>query len=75
MVPNVIGQIASVANRMLIEAGLNIKIAGVPPKDTVAIAVSQSPKAGEKVSPSTMVTVEFRNFTDVDDLGTWDETQ
>ena len=74
-VPNVIGQIASVANRMLVDAGLNIKIAGVPPKDTVAVAVSQSPQAGQTVSPATLVTVEFRNFADVDDLGTWDETE
>ena len=61
-VPNVIGMSPTVANRTIINAGLNINISGAvsSPSATGAIAISQSIAGGENVEYGTVVEVEFR---------------
>ena len=60
-VPNVIGYTASVANRMMTNAGLNIKITGGGVDQEGAVAVKQSVTDGTKVPIGTTITVEFLN--------------
>ncbi len=61
-VPNVIGMSVSEARSTLSARGLNFEISGAGLSDTSGeYAVSQSPEAGEKVAPSTVVGVEFRH--------------
>ena len=63
VVPDVIGYSGSEANRTIVNAGLNIKIKGVSIELPGAVAVRQTPAAGEVVSPSTIVTVDFLDMT------------
>ncbi len=67
-VPDVMGRSASVANKMLIDAGLNIRIEGTQNYGTGAgaVVVSQSPAAESAVTPGTIVTVEFRYLDGTD---------
>jgi stage V sporulation protein D (sporulation-specific penicillin-binding protein) len=67
-VPNVIGMSALSANRYLINTGLNVRIEGTQnyTSGTGAVAVSQSPAAGEQVAPGTVVTVTFRYLDETD---------
>ena len=67
-VPNVISQSASQVNKTIINAGLNLSIIGAVDNETVsgAIAVTQTPAAGEHVPIGTIVTVEFRHYEGVD---------
>ncbi len=60
-VPNVLGYTASIANRMMTNAGLNIKITGGGVDQDGAVAVKQSITEGTKVPIGTTVTVEFLN--------------
>ncbi len=67
-VPNVEGKSAATANRMLINAGLNIKIQGAQnyTNGEGAFVISQSPAAGEAVTRGSIVTVEFRHLDGTD---------
>ncbi|MDK2809920.1 MAG: hypothetical protein PWR27_629 [Petroclostridium sp.] len=59
VVPDVLKKSVLDANKILTDAGLNIKITGS------GTAIKQQPAAGTTVAPGTVVEVEFR-FTDVD---------
>lgn len=63
-VPNVVGKLASNANKILVNSGLNIKITGAQNYDSGsgAVVVSQSPAAGSTVAKGSIVTVEFRHM-------------
>ena len=67
-VPNVIGMSALSANRHLINNGLNIRIEGTQSYTSAAgaVAVSQTPAAGEMVAPGTVITVSFRYLNETD---------
>lgn len=58
-VPNVVGCLASAANKGLTDAGLNVRIKGLASVAGVAICSEQSPAAGTVVEPGTVVTVQF----------------
>ncbi|MBQ2826677.1 MAG: PASTA domain-containing protein [Clostridia bacterium] len=67
-VPDVSGKLAVAANRLIINAGLNIKIEGALNVDSGsgAVVVNQSPAAGEVVPKGTVVTLEFRHMDGTD---------
>jgi len=67
-VPSVVGMTANQVNKALTDAGLNIGISGTS-QGTLDGAVStvQSIEAGEVVDRGTVVTVEFRHFTNITD--------
>ncbi len=67
-VPDVMGKTAVVANSVIINSGLNIRITGTTNYENGAgaVVVSQSPAAGEVVTPGTIVTVEFRYLDGTD---------
>jgi stage V sporulation protein D (sporulation-specific penicillin-binding protein) len=68
-VPNCIGLSASAANKAVINSNLNIYIEGSYREGVggaTAVAVSQSPAAGEKVQPGTVVTVSFKHLDGTD---------
>ena len=67
-VPDVMGRSASAANKLLIDAGLNIRIEGTQnyQSGAGAVVVSQSPAAEAVVTPGTIVTVEFRYLDGTD---------
>lgn len=67
-VPDVMGKSASAANKLLINAGLNVRIEGTQnyQNGTGAVVVSQSPAAEAVVTPGTIVTVEFRYLDGTD---------
>ena len=58
-VPDVLGLSGQQASKALTNKNLNIKISGIDISDGNTKAISQSPVAGEKVAPGTVVTVEF----------------
>lgn len=66
-VPNVSGYSPNLANRVLINASLNIKMEGAYREDVEGcVAVKQSPEPGEVVKPGTVVEVEFRHLDSSD---------
>ena len=67
-VPDLSGMSAMAANQMLINSGLNIRIDGTQNylSGTGAAVVSQSPAAGEIVSPGTVVNVTIRYLNEQD---------
>ena len=67
-VPDVMGKSASAANKLLIDAGLNVCIEGTQnyQSGAGAVVVSQSPAADTVVTPGTIVTVEFRYMDGTD---------
>lgn len=65
-VPDVTGKPPNIVNQLLAQAGLNLQMQG-DTAGTNVTSYSQSPAAGEKVQPGTVVTVSFRDNTlDVD---------
>lgn len=60
-VPDVTGMSADVARAELEYYGLNFEISGAGRAASGARAVKQSIEPGEKVSPATVISVEFRN--------------
>lgn len=60
-VPNVIGMTPSQANSVISAKNLNIEISGTGLSEKGVKAYAQSPSAGQKVSPGTVITVQFRN--------------
>lgn len=67
-VPDVMGKSASAANKLLIDAGLNVRIDGTQnyQSGSGAVVVAQSPAADTAVAPGTIVTVEFRYLDGTD---------
>ena len=67
-VPDVMGKSATAANKMLIDAGLNVRIDGTQnyQSGSGAVVVAQSPAAYTAVAPGTIVTVEFRYLDGTD---------
>jgi stage V sporulation protein D (sporulation-specific penicillin-binding protein) len=67
-VPNLNGLSAMAANQTLINSGLNIRIDGTQSylSGTGAAVVSQSPAAGDSVSPGTVVNVTIRYLNEQD---------
>jgi beta-lactam-binding protein with PASTA domain len=68
-VPDLVGKGAFAANRMLVNAKLNIRIEGTDNymSGSGAIVIEQSIPAGTKVCPGTVVSVTFR-YLDPDDV-------
>ncbi len=58
-VPNVIGMSGQQANKAILNAGFNIKIAGIGIESSSSVAIRQSPAAGETIEIGSVVTVEF----------------
>ncbi len=58
-IPNVVGCTAAAANKLLTDAGLNIRIRGLSSNGGAASCVSQSPTAGSVVEKGTVVTLDF----------------
>lgn len=58
-VPDVLGKTGMVANKTLLNAGLNIRVTGVEIDNVNAIAAKQSIDAGEEVPRGTVITVDF----------------
>jgi len=68
VVPNVVGMTASAANQAIINAGLNITVVGTSPDHLDgAIAVTQSIEANQTVDKGTVITVDFRNYSNITD--------
>ena len=68
IVPNVIGMTPSVANKTLVDSGLNITVVGTSPDHIdSAVAVTQSVSAGDTVEKGTVITVDFRNYSNITD--------
>jgi beta-lactam-binding protein with PASTA domain len=67
-VPSVLGLSAAAANRVLINAGLNIRITGTKQHLTGSAAqvVRQSPAAGETVDIGTVVTLTFTSANETE---------
>ena len=69
VVPNCVGHSATSANRMIINSNLNIYIEGSYREGVngeSAVAVSQTPAAGESVTPGTVITVSFKHLDGTD---------
>ena len=60
-VPDLVGKTAEAANRILVNAGLNVSITGATNGDTATV-ISQSPAAGEVVPEATAVTIDVRHL-------------
>ncbi len=58
-VPDVVGKSGQVANKEILNSGLNIKIMGADIEGSTVQAMSQSPAAGESVPLGTIITVQF----------------
>ena len=65
-VPDVLDKSGLVANKMISNAGLNIKVTGVEIDNVNAIAAKQTPEAGTEVPRGTIVTVDFADQTQQD---------
>ncbi len=67
-VPNLLGMTAAAAHQTLVNANLNVLIKGTNSYlyGTEAVAVSQTPAAGEYVAPGAAVTVNFLYLNDDD---------
>ncbi len=68
VVPDVMGQNATMTNRAIVNAKLNVKIVGATNYNVGggAVVISQTPEAGTMVPPGTIVTVEFRYMDGTD---------
>lgn len=67
-VPNVVGMTATSANKALVDAGLNVSISGTSLEFLDgAISVAQSVEQGEVVERGTVISVEFRHFSNITD--------
>ena len=58
-VPNVVGKTVEEANRIIVNAGLNISLDGGAVNNANAVAFSQSVEAGTEVSRGTVINVTF----------------
>lgn len=58
-VPDVVGMSGQMANKEILNSGLNIKIMGSDIEGSTVQAMSQSPAPGEEVPLGTLITVQF----------------
>lgn len=67
-VPDLIGRTAAAANKLAVNAGLNINISGAQNYDSGsgAIVISQTPEAGTKVTRGEIVTIDVRHMDGTD---------
>lgn len=65
-VPDLVGKTAEAANRIAVNAGLNISISGATNGSTATVT-SQSPAPGEKVPKGTLITISLRHDITSDD--------
>ncbi len=65
-VPDLVGKTAEVANKLLINAGLNIDFEGAAGHEEGAIVISQSVAAEEIVARGTVITIELRYIDTAD---------
>ena len=68
-VPDVAGMSVTEVNNAIIGAGLKLKLVGVSESATDQVAYSQTPAAGEKVMPGTIIEVSFTVKSDEEDGG------
>ena len=68
VVPDVIGQTAKAANKLIVNSSLNIMVEGVSSGNygTGPVAITQTPAAGTQVPAGSIVTVEFRYMDGTD---------
>ncbi len=65
-VPDLVGKTASAANRLIVNAGLNVSVTGAQNGDTATV-ISQYPAAGTVVPLAEVVTIELRHLGLTDD--------
>ncbi len=67
-VPDLIGRTAAAANKLAVNAGLNINISGAQNYDSGsgAVVISQSPEAGTKLTRGDIVTIDVRHMDGTD---------
>ncbi len=63
IVPDVMGKDAEIANGLITQAGLYMKIVGATGSEGTILAVSQTPEAGTYAEPGTVVEVEFSDLS------------
>lgn len=68
-VPDVAGMSVTEVNNAIIGAGLRLKLIGVSESATDQVAYSQTPVAGEKVMPGTIIEVSFTINTEPEEDG------
>lgn len=68
-VPDVEGMSVTEVNNAIIGAGLRLKLIGVSESATDQVAYSQTPAAGEKVMPGTIIEVSFTINTEPEENG------
>ena len=66
--PDLIGRTAAAANKLAVNAGLNINISGAQNYNTGsgALVITQSPEAGTKMSRGDIITIEVRHMDATD---------
>lgn len=62
-VPDVIGMAGQLANKTLVNAGLNVRLSGVLADQATDVVVKQDPSPGRTVEEGTVVTISFSNTT------------
>ncbi|MEA5012363.1 MAG: penicillin-binding transpeptidase domain-containing protein [Angelakisella sp.] len=62
-VPDIVGKTGLAANKLILNAGLNIKVTGVGIENGNAVAAKQSIEAGTQVPRGTLVTVDFADIS------------
>ncbi len=65
-VPDLVGKTAEAANRLLVNAGLNVSLTGATNGDTATV-ISQTPAAGTSVPSGTVVSLDLRHLGLTDD--------
>lgn len=65
-VPDVVGKTAEAANRILINAGLNVSLAGTGSSEETVTVVTQSVAAGSMVAPGTIVEITLMDLSITD---------
>jgi stage V sporulation protein D (sporulation-specific penicillin-binding protein) len=68
-VPDVAGMSVTEVNNAIIGAGLKLKLIGVSESASNQVAYSQTPAAGEKVMPGTIIEVTFTVASEEDGEG------
>lgn len=59
IVPDVTGMSGQMANKTLVNAGLNVRLSGVLADQTTDVVISQQPRANQTVEAGTVVTISF----------------
>ena len=67
-VPNIVGLSGTEANKKIVSSRLNLRIVGTEIDEEGAMAVSQSPEAGEMLEIGSVITVTFVNQNAAEDI-------